>query len=281
MLSLYAGNGTHQIDVTSFVFKGGEVQVKAAPQPSMQQWGVYDFKSLQIRADIRNSDDIMGLLMLTDAARREFGRLPITLEMPYVPYARQDRVCAPGEALSIKVFADLINSQGYDLVRIWDPHSDVTTALIDNCEVIKAYQFARRAIDTLKAPRENLILVSPDAGANKKVFEAAQYMRVSTVVRADKTRNPMTGAITGTVVYSEHVGDKDFFILDDICDGGRTFVELAKVLKPLTRGKIYLFVTHGIFSAGFDTLKQHIDHIYTANSFADLRGEDFVTQVTL
>lgn len=272
----------YEIELKVFTFKGGEVQVKIAPQANDLRSPV--FKRFRIRADVRNSDDIMALLILTDATRRQFGNYPIEVELPYIPYARQDRVCAPGESLSMKVFADLINSQKYDLVKVWDPHSDVAIALIDHCDVVKGYtplsialQWKRIAINPA-----NTVLVSPDAGANKKVFEAAQVLRIKDIVRADKKRDTTTLAITGTVVYSEHVGDKDFLILDDICDGGRTFVELAKVLRPLTNGKIFLYVTHGIFSYGFDELRKHIDQIYTANSFVDLKEvSDFVKQVDL
>lgn len=283
MLKLYANEGTVALSHSSFVFKGGEVQVKIADDQYPSRWDLDRFFNFQIRAHIRNSDDIMALLLLTDAVRRKFGRLPIKVELPYIPYARQDRVCAPGEALSMKVFADLINAQGYDMVKVWDPHSDVATALIDNCEVVKQYTFVERTIShQMNLYRTNLVLVSPDAGANKKVFESAQYSRIKDVVRADKIRDVTNGAILETKVYSEHVGDKDFLILDDICDGGRTFVELAKVLRPLTKGKIFLYVTHGIFSAGFDELRKHIDQIYTANSFVDLKEvSDFVKQVDL
>lgn len=290
MLKLYGvGHGIsgqetlYEQELKVFTFKGGEVQVKITPiQGDVSR--TKPFHRFRIRADIRNSDDTMALLLLTDAVRRMFGRTPIEVELPYIPYARQDRVCNPGESLSIKVFADLINSQGYDLVRVLDPHSDVSAALIDNCEIVKGYQPLSTALQwkrTAITPA-NTVLVSPDAGANKKVFEAAQVLRIKDVVRADKTRDTTTLAITGTVVYSEHVGDKDFLILDDICDGGRTFVELAKVLRPLTNGKIFLYVTHGIFSYGFDELRKYIDQIYTANSFVDLKEvSDFVKQVDL
>jgi ribose-phosphate pyrophosphokinase len=65
----------------------------------------------------------------------------------------------------------------------------------------------------------------------------------------------------------EELAKKDFLIVDDICDGGRTFIELAKVLRPWTTGKIYLYVTHGIFSNGLDVFNSLIDGVYTANPF--------------
>lgn len=76
-----------------------------------------------------------------------------------------------------------------------------------------------------------------------------------------------------------------FFILDDICDGGRTFIEIAKAIKmkqslssavhPENHGKIYLVVTHGIFSAGLKPLNEYFDGIYTTNSYVVMDDPEF------
>ena len=72
--------------------------------------------------------------------------------------------------------------------------------------------------------------------------------------------------------------DVKFVIVDDICDGGRTFTEIAKAIRDqLPNAKIYLIVTHGIFSAGEEPLKEYFEHVYTTNSVKE--GEsDFVTR---
>lgn len=265
----------HPIPSTSFVFAGGEVQVRVDN---------YESPEVYIEAVINSSDTLMELFMMTDAVRRWNPAVKITLEMGYVPYARQDRVMQPGEALSIKVLCDLINSQKYDRVIIWDPHSDVTPALLNNCFILSQAKTleeqlpfgpeyhlpghsAMGRVTYLNAFVNETILVSPDAGAVKKVGDVAKTIGFSQIVRADKTRDAKTGAITGTTVYSGHVGAKNFLIVDDICDGGKTFIELAKVLRPLTDAKIILYVTHGIFSKGLEVFKGIIDEIYCANSF--------------
>jgi ribose-phosphate pyrophosphokinase len=66
-------------------------------------------------------------------------------------------------------------------------------------------------------------------------------------------------------------GSKNFVICDDICDGGRTFIEIAKAIqdvrpKEIFNDKIYLCVTHGIFSAGFEELEKYFTAIFTTNS---------------
>lgn len=218
-----------------------------------------------ITVKFKGNGDLIDLLMLTDAARRKWPGIKLSLCMDYLPYARQDRVCNPGEALSVKVVADLINGQNYERIYCKDIHSEVGNALLD--------RLVHTNMNTLAAPLlaklgRDVILVSPDAGANKKVFAFAKEHAYPDVLRADKTRNPSTGEITGTALmpaprnYEAH----DFLILDDICDGGRTFIELAKVLQKTFRPRaIFLYVTHGIFSKGADVFEGFIDRVYTSN----------------
>jgi ribose-phosphate pyrophosphokinase len=112
--------------------------------------------------------------------------------------------------------------------------------------------------------------VSPDAGAEKKIFAFAKELGFENVVRAGKVRDVSSGKITGTEVYvpepALYKTDKDFLIVDDICDGGRTFIELAKKLRPMTTGKIKLLITHGIFSKGIEVFDGIIDEVLVINN---------------
>lgn len=220
----------------SFIFNGGEIQVKV---------DVNNFYEGKVRclidARLESANDIMELFMVTDAIRTFEPKADIELQIPYVPYARQDRVMQEGEALGIVVMARLINAQKYSNIVIWDAHSDVTPALLHNSRNIHPKDLVRpvftgQASNTYIS-NENTILVAPDAGSIKKVSAVAKEYSMP-MVRADKHRDVKTGQITETIVYSEHVGDKDFLIIDDICDGGRTFIELAAKLREKTTGKI-------------------------------------------
>lgn len=253
-------------DLERHVFSGGEVQVrlKRLKQTALDRSVL---GAAVITAHVRSSDDLMALLLATDALRRA-GYDHLRLRLPYLPYARQDRVCAPGEALSLRVMCDLINAQRYSVVEVWDVHSDVAMALLDRAVNIDCSRFLQWLSDWGQQNWSNTTLVAPDAGAIKKVAAAAKHLGVP-FVRADKTRDATTGEITGTVVYSEHIGAKDFLIVDDICDGGRTFTELARQLRPLTDGRVMLYVTHGIFSRGTAVFDGLIDRVFVANSFVD------------
>jgi ribose-phosphate pyrophosphokinase len=237
-----------------------------------------------IIARIQNSDDFMTLALLIDASKRMIcndtkstSSQQIGICLPYIPYARQDRVANEGEPLSIKVFANLLAATGVTKVKVYDPHSDVAVACLDQVlphgvlvvsaiEIIAAFPELINYISTT-----NAVLVSPDAGANKKVFKIAQKLGHPSYIRADKVRNTQTGEITGTTVYADSLEGQNMLIIDDICDGGGTFTALAKELKAKGAKSVALYVTHGIFTKGTDVLYRNgIDHIFTTNSYYDV-----------
>lgn len=184
---------------------------------------------------------------------------PKDLNIEYMPYSRQDRAMADFQPFSLKVICDFINSLGFDLVTVRDPHSDVTPALLNNCIVVKQHEiFAPYFINV-----KNFYLICPDGGALKKIYELAKDTEPIDVVECSKKRDLETGDITATKVHHEDFKGKDCYIVDDICDGGRTFIEIAKILKQRNCGKIILMVTHGFFTKGMEVFKGLIDEIYT------------------
>lgn len=255
MIEVYSGrSGTKQVPCSVFKFSGGELQVEVGL--------LNGAAAVTIDAFLTSSDDIIQLALVVDALRRRDHKVKIFLRCPYLPYARQDRVMQGGEALGLRVMCELLNNLRLEEVEVWDVHSDVALALLDNVKHCSVGTF----VQTVPIWSTNPILVAPDAGAIKKVSALAKAFGKQ-MVRADKLRSVIDGSITGTTVYSDHVGGKDFLIVDDICDGGRTFIELAKVLRPLTEGKVYLYVTHGIFSKGLDVFNGVVDHVYCAKLF--------------
>ena len=243
-------------------FPGGEQLVRVDVDAA-------DGLELIITLNYESDKDIMALLMTVDAIRRAklyLGRL----EIPYFPAARQDRVCNPGESLSVKVFADLINSLKIPEVVIFDPHSEVTPALINNVTVVNNHKFASDCIVHIKKdhhiPDSDLVLVSPDAGSNKKIFEVSKLLQIPNI-RADKLREMSTGKIIETIVYAEDLTGKCCVIVDDIGSYCGTFVALAKVLKAKGARSVYLVVSHWEGVADFDRLYESgINKVYTTNS---------------
>jgi ribose-phosphate pyrophosphokinase len=100
----------------------------------------------------------------------------------------------------------------------------------------------------------DVVFVAPDAGALKKIYDIAQGRQV---VCAEKTRDPATGKLSGVRVSSDDAATlvgRRVWVVDDICDGGGTFIQLINCIRRNVPSAIELdinlFVTHGIFSRG-------------------------------
>lgn len=261
-----------EFTVRQWNFPGGEVGVDIN---NLSQLDGMEVSRVHVDARIQNSDDVMALLMATDALRREFPLAKFMLDLPYIPYARQDRVCNAGEALSIKVFGSLINSMNYDIVQVADPHSAVSLACIDNVHVRDQYTIFRE----IKHSFREVTIVAPDIGAVKKAEEFAKKVGAKDVLCCNKKRNLADGKILGMeIVNPEILSDQSqLLVLDDICDGGRTFIEVAHAICGVIHyddiKSIELAVTHGIFSKGVEVLTGLYDRIYTTDSLPQKANE--------
>lgn len=262
-----------KIELRSFNFSGGECQVSVAHIPLNDH--------VEISAFLNNSDEIMRLILTVDAVRRINPKVTIELVIPYFPYARQDRVCNPGEAFSAAVMASLINNLHCNSVTIEDPHSVITASMIDNVRILTQADIISHSEMMKRLIKDNkLILLAPDKGAAPKTEEIIKSL-LKMGVKADalfakKIRDVTNGKIIETVI-PEGLEGKNILIPDDICDGGATFTELAKKLKSHGAGDLYLYVTHGIFSKGLDPLKEGFKHIYCRNSFIKNDQPGFLT----
>ncbi len=122
-------------------------------------------------------------------------------------------------------------------------------------------------------------LISIDAGASKKINSLGEFLYSNgwtnfDIIQCNKKRNVSNGNIEGFEVFTDDLQGLPCFISDDICDGGASFIHAAKALKEKNCGDLYLFVTHGIFSKGFDELNKYFKKIYTTNSFSDVENEN-------
>jgi ribose-phosphate pyrophosphokinase len=253
-----------EIQFQSFVFAGGEPHVKINP----------DFdQTMPVTITHRlNSFNDLGLLCLAvDALQRMHIKLA-DLYIPYFPAARQDRVMVKGEPLSVKVYADIINTFKFKKVFVFDAHSEVTSAVLNNCEVIPNHVFIQKVIQSIG---NEVLLISPDGGALKKIYKVSEFLSGVEVVECSKSRDVKTGKLTGFKVYADDLNGTDCLIVDDICDGGGTFIGLAEELKKKNAGKLYLAISHGIFSKGFENLTC-FEKIFTTDSFKNMESNGLI-----
>lgn len=171
--------------------------------------------------------------------RKHFNHQDMILEMPYCPHARMDRVKNKNEFFTLKHFADVINSLNFSEVRIYDPHSNVCTALINNVVVTHPVNEINKTLKEINS--ENLVAFYPDEGAMKR---GTDYL-TGAYAFGIKKRDWNTGQILGLeLMNKEVVMNRDVLIIDDICSRGGTFYHSAKALKEAGANKIYLYVTH-------------------------------------
>jgi len=221
---------------------------------------------LRILTRLNNANDLLMALFVKNTLDY-IGFENIELHVSYLLAARMDRVMLDGEPFSLKVISAILNQAGFKKIRIFDPHSEVTTALIDRSYAVTNHFFVQDALQDYSGrhPGVKPCLVSPDAGALKKIHKLAQFLNVEDVVECMKERDVKTGALTNFKAMTEDLNGQTCFIVDDICDGGGTFAGTAKMLKEKGAGKVHLIVSHGIFSRG--TAIEAIDEIYTTDSY--------------
>lgn len=227
-----------------------------------------DTNEVTIECMWQGSDDLIDIINAVSAIRDADPRAVIDLDIPYFPFGCQDRRTTSGSPNSLKAFAAVINSLNFNKVLTDDPHSDVMPAVVDRLVIKEQFE---AVVETISAKRrqEYDYLISPDAGALKKIYKLAKYMNTE-VICASKQRELSTGAILKSYIslddYDKIVG-KRLLIVDDIGDGMGTFIGLAKTIRenqPEIK-QLDVYVTHGIFSKGLDILEGLFDKVYTYN----------------
>ena len=237
-------------------FPAGEAHIK-----------VVNDENLGLRTEVarvygHDAQDLMLIGMWADAVHQRGDHS--VLHMPYLPGARADR----GIPFGGKVYADTINSFRIDQVIAFDVHSPVMEHLIDNLTVIESAALIRehivgRADSDEHAQRYNGI-IAPDAGAQQRAFRIANACHLP-LYQASKHRDESTGKLSGFSCEPLPAGGK-YLVVDDICDGGGTFIGLAQA-TGLPPEQLGLYVSHGVFSGAAGRLADHFGDIWTTDSF--------------
>lgn len=213
------------------------------------------------------------LMISAKSALHNLGYRDIRLYVAYFLGARSDRKFKEGGSNYLKqVICPIINLQNFNKVVVLDPHSDVLEACLDNFEKIDNYQLVDYALGVLNDTSDLPIkLVSPDAGALKKIYSVSEHTGVKDIVIAAKVRDEEGHIVRTDVPGIDPNKPASYVIIDDICDGGRTFIEISKtILQSSPTSRVFLVVTHGIFSGGFLTLWDNLNGIFTTNSVEDI-----------
>lgn len=254
-------------------FSGGEIQISLSEVHRNFLISKELEGQINITAHVKCSEGIILLSQLKNLIDNLNLKEKIVLSLPYVPYARYDRTMLNPDSFSLQVFANLLNLLNFDEVIVQDCHSKVTTDLINNCINTKQSVLIKHSFDFSSYD----LIVAPDKGSIFKALSVSKSLNKELII-CNKTRDETTGQLSlkyEILSRTDIIKDKKVLILDDICDGGGTFILAAKELLKYEPNTLSLYVTHGIFSKGLEHLESVFDKIYAFNSWLDSEKVDY------
>lgn len=187
-----------------------------------------------------SNEELMYLIMIKRWFDENF-RICLDLHMSYIPNGRMDRTKNASEVFTLKYFCEVINNLNFNSVSVLDAHSDVSTALLNNCVKESPKKFILGTISEIG--ERNLVLYFADAGGVKRY---ADLFPEFSFCYGEKRRDWKTGKILGLDVKTNGIdlAGKDILMVDDICSYGGSFYYSALALKELGAGKVYAYATH-------------------------------------
>jgi len=205
------------------------------------------------------------LFMMIDSVKR-MGAAKIIVVVPYLAYARQDKIFRPGECQFANVVMRIINKLGIDEFYSVDVHAP---NIIDECTCkainIDSMKILSDYIKSLGA--SDIVVVAPDKGAveRSKAF-AKHFGKDVPVDYFEKERNVKTGEITMSGKLS--LKNKDVVIADDIIATGGTMANAIKLSKEGGAKRIFAVATHALMlqQARYKILKAGADEIIGTDS---------------
>ena len=248
-----------------FLVNGSEVNITIFPDKTSQVWhqdmdkfNLDDGYDVTIEWRFESEAEVIQLVQLVDFVKSFYPNF-LHLYMPYLPYGRQDKKISNDTTFALQSFAKVLNILEFDQVTTLDAHNPLACEfLIKNFKnIIPRLEIAHRA-------KENDIICFPDKGAKNRYGTILSFTD-KLYVTCDKKRDEATGKILSIEIENCHnyIKDSKILIVDDLCDGGGTFIETAKKLKELGAKSVSLYTTHGIYSKGTDFLFVNgIDKIY-------------------
>ncbi|MCH5325622.1 MAG: ribose-phosphate pyrophosphokinase [Duncaniella sp.] len=205
-----------------------------------------------VQSTFPNSDNLMELLLMIDAAKRASAASIIAV-MPYFGWARQDRKDKPRVSIAAKLVANLLTAAGVDRVIAMDLHADQIQGFFD---VPLDHLYASSVfIPYIKSlGLKDLVIASPDVGGAKRANNYAKYLNVPLVL-CHKQRAKANVVANMTVIGD--VKDKDVIIIDDMVDTAGTITKAADLMKANGARSVRALCSHAIMS---DPASERVDN---------------------
>lgn len=222
------------------------------------------YSEVSIRCSIRNPDELFDLLMIHDVLSR-YENLEINLYIYWLFGARMDRAIDNKQPSTFKIIKEILYPR-FKHVFVLDLHNHDA---FPECSQI----FPSSSIQSALKDFGECDIFFPDKGARER-YKHFYLFEGMNILHGQKKRNPETGKLSGFELADGEKKSDSILIIDDLCDGGGTFVgQHENVLKPMGYQRVGLYVTHGIFSKGIEVL-DCFDAIYSTNSFVFGQSED-------
>lgn len=256
--------------LTPFTFPAGEAHTKREERRDLEptEIAIVQFTPESIH------DDLFQLAMWNNSVMQEGAKIKRVALIPYFPGARADR----GTPFGAEVYVDFVYSLMLDQVITYDPHSEVYVDLLKHdpaLNVTPVYPHEILATSAAQMVMPNVYdgVIAPDKGATVRAGAVARELNLP-LYTATKTRDFESGNLTGFGMEQALPDDGRYLIVDDICDGGGTFIGLAKYLYLNTENiRLDLYVSHGVFSKNaLENLEKAFSKIFTTDSYEPRRA---------
>ncbi len=215
---------------------------------------------------------IIQLLMIIHKCRGD-NASKITVIIPYMAYARQDKMFLEGEIISILVLAELIENCGTTEIITVDIHNEhslsyfsITIKNISAIPILAEYLKNNKTIDIEKS-----IIVSPDEGGTKRAKKIAELLKLQ-ILCLKKTRDRKTGLVSVEENLGLVIEGMDAILIDDMISTGGSIVKACEVLKKHKIRNIIVLCTHAVLldNAFEKIMNAGVQEIISTNSIPNI-----------
>ena len=195
-----------------------------------------------IQSTFPNSDNLMELLLMIDAAKRASAKSIIAV-IPYFGWARQDRKDKPRVSIGAKLIADMLSTAGISRLITMDLHADQIQGFF-NVPVDHLYA-SGVFVDYMKSMnQENLVIATPDVGGTKR---ASAYASFWAAPWSSATRSAKANVISDMQIIGDVEG-MDVLLVDDIVDTAGTMTKAAELMMQKGARSVRAVVSHAVMS---------------------------------